>query len=221
MAAGAKEAAARVEAVASRNEIRRALGVAEEQRAKAVAAVAKEAAAKAEAVASRNAAQAETARTLLSETRGLHCPATRLAPRSDDNLRRLASTKVGRPDTGRLRDEAVACVAGLDARERPRMTPAAPSNQHGLRYSSDGKLLATNDLASHRICLWDAERSALTRAIPAADHGPVSWTAFGFHRGGSSLAYADPGRGVSYLSLDKRITSPPPPRIAPEGADSL
>ena len=153
---------------------------------------AQEASARAEAESSRNAALVETAHTLLSETRAVRLSREPgWSVEAIANLRRLAAPGAPGRDIGRLRDEAVACLAGLDVVERHRLTLAgSPSALSGVRYSPDGTLLASYDRFSHKLILWDANRVAPIAAIPAAANGPAALIAFGFRPDGSCLAYA-------------------------------
>ena len=206
--------------------VQEALGVARDERARAVVAWGEEASAReraeadfARAEAARDEAMAETYRASISEARALraaHLPGWRVAALG--NLARLVTLPTPRRDLVELRSEAVACLGEFDIREVARFR-APRGEAFGLDFLADGRTLAS----AHRVGgvqLWDVAGRKHAGTIPDAggNPGPIwgwperggPWPSVRRRPDGRGLAYNTPGHGVASVEVARMRPDRPP-----------
>jgi WD40 repeat protein len=201
-------------------EIRRALGVAERQKAIALEAGRRQAEEARNADKARVAAQSETYRATVSEVRALRLGRP-TGWRADalGSLARIARLDAPGRDLTALRTEAVACLAGLDAREVARFASddvARHSEMAAgvweLDFSPDGRTLATSVGMEAPLHLWDVGGRQFERALPVEADRRVAV----FLPDGSSIA-CSVGSDVIFAPADGRGRA----RLGPTGTGTV
>ena len=183
-----------------------ALSAARDDRRQAVQLSRREAAARSRAERDRSEALSEAFHALLIETRALRL--AREAGWRDDaqeNLRRLATMPTERKDLARLRSEAAACLAEMDARRLLLIRPHSMIAWQ-VAFSPDGRTLAFNNSGGREGLIWDLVGDRPAGKIPLAS----GYAPLGFHPGEAYLAYGAPGDRVELLPLSVRAPALPP-----------